>query len=130
MASSPLSYNQSAAAETFGPAAHYEFFLDRRRHRGSTGTANKPQAIQEERSQRERLETRSSKRTPANSDGRRSSKRPMKVLLDYKVKHGSATFAEYALGHVTDHLSGKLVVEITPPVVKRYRTDRLAAIRA
>jgi integrase len=36
------------------------------------------------------------------------------------------TFAVYALGHVTDHLGGKLVVEITPTVVKRYQTDRLA----
>jgi len=31
-----------------GKFYHYEFFLDGRRHRGSTGTANKPQAIQEE----------------------------------------------------------------------------------
>ena len=42
------------------------------------------------------------------------------------MKHESATFAEYALGHVTAHLGGKLVVEITPTVVKRYKTDRLA----
>ena len=28
-----------------GKFYHYEFFLDGRRHRGSTGTANKPQAI-------------------------------------------------------------------------------------
>src|SRR6185369_2013913 len=47
-------------------------------------------------------------------------------LLDYKMKHESATFAVYALGHVTDHLGGKLVVEITPTVVKRYQTDRLS----
>src|SRR5216683_2992482 len=47
-------------------------------------------------------------------------------LLDYKMKHESATFAVYALGHVTDLLGGKLVVEITPTVVKRYQTDRLS----
>jgi len=35
---------------------HYEFKLDGVRRRGSTGTANKQQAIQEERRQRERLE--------------------------------------------------------------------------
>lgn len=34
-----------------GKFYHYEFFLEGRRHRGSTGTANKPQAIQEERRQ-------------------------------------------------------------------------------
>jgi hypothetical protein len=39
-----------------GKFYHYEFFLDGRRHRGSTGTASKPQAIKEERLQRERLE--------------------------------------------------------------------------
>lgn len=35
---------------------HYDFQLDGRRHRGSTGTTSKPQAIAEERRQRERLE--------------------------------------------------------------------------
>ncbi len=39
-----------------GTFYHYEFILDGRRRRGSTGTANKQQAIQEERRQRERLE--------------------------------------------------------------------------
>jgi len=47
-------------------------------------------------------------------------------LLEYKVKHESPTFAVYALGHVTDHLGKKLVVEITPAVVKGYQTSRLA----
>jgi hypothetical protein len=35
---------------------HYEFKLDGRRRRGSTGTTNKQLAIAEERRQRERLE--------------------------------------------------------------------------
>ena len=39
-----------------GTFYHYEFQLDGRRHRGSTGTASKPQAIAEERLQREPLE--------------------------------------------------------------------------
>jgi hypothetical protein len=39
-----------------GKFYHYKFFLDGRRPRGSTGTANKPQAIQEERRQREPLD--------------------------------------------------------------------------
>ena len=47
--------------------------------------------------------------------------------MEYKAKHESATFAVYALGHVTDLLGKRLVVEITPTVVKRYQTDRLAA---
>jgi hypothetical protein len=40
-----------------GKFYHYEFQLDGRRHRGSTGTASKPQAIAEECRQRERLES-------------------------------------------------------------------------
>ena len=40
-----------------GKFYHFEFQLDGRRHRGSTGTASKPLAIAEERRQRERLET-------------------------------------------------------------------------
>ena len=38
-----------------GKFYHYEFILDGRRRRGSTGTANKQQAINEERRHRERL---------------------------------------------------------------------------
>jgi hypothetical protein len=46
-------------------------------------------------------------------------------LTDYRTKHQSATFAEYARGHVSTLLGGSLVVEITPNVVKRYQADRL-----
>jgi hypothetical protein len=42
------------------------------------------------------------------------------------VKHESPTFAVYALGHVTGHLGKKLVVEISPAVVKGNQTSRLA----
>ena len=50
--------NLTTAMSVFknGKFYHYEFKLDGRRHRGSTGTANKQQAIAEERRQRERLE--------------------------------------------------------------------------
>jgi integrase len=47
-------------------------------------------------------------------------------LVEYTAKHESSTFAVYALGHVTDHMGKKLVVEITPTVVKGYQTARLA----
>jgi hypothetical protein len=39
-----------------GTFYHYEFTLDGRRHRGSTGTANRDEAVREESRQRERLE--------------------------------------------------------------------------
>ena len=111
-----------------GKFYHYEFFLDGRRHRGTTGTANKPQAIQEERRQRERLEKSYSQVVEEEArDQRRKTIQQAAddFLVEYKAKHESATFAEYALGHVTDLLGKRLVVEITPTVVKRYQTDRL-----
>ena len=112
-----------------GKFYHFEFFLDGRRHRGSTGTASKPQAIQEERRQRERLEKSYSQviEEEAREQRRKTIQQAAdEFLVEYKAKHESPTFAVYALGHVTDHLGGKLVVEITPTVVKGYQTTRLA----
>jgi integrase len=108
---------------------HYEFQLDGRRHRGSTGTASKDQAIREERLQRERLEKSYGQiLEEENREQRRKTIQQAadEFLVEYKAKHESPTFAVYALGHVTYHLGKKLVVEITPTVVKRYQTDRLA----
>ena len=112
-----------------GKFYHYEFKLDGRRYRGSTGTANKPQAIQEERNQRERLKKSYSQ--VIEEEARQQQRKRIQVaadefIKDYTAKHRSATYAEYALRHVTELLGEKLVVEITPAVVKRYQTDRLA----
>jgi integrase len=112
-----------------GRLYHYEFVLDGHRHRGSTATASKPQAIAEERRQRERLQKSYSQviEEEAREQQRKTIQQAAdEFLVEYKAKHESATFAVYALGHVTDHLGKKLVVEITPSVVKRYQTDRLA----
>jgi DNA modification methylase/integrase len=46
-------------------------------------------------------------------------------LEDYKVRHRAATFAEYAVGHVTRLLGDKMVVEISEKTVKGYQTTRL-----
>ncbi len=113
-----------------GKFYHFEFKLDGRRHRGSTGTANKPQAIKEERLRRERLEKSYSQ--VIEEEAREQRRKTIQLaadefLVEYKAKHESPTFAVYALGHVTDHLGKKLVVEITPTVVRSYQTARLAA---
>jgi integrase len=108
---------------------HYEFVLDGRRRRGSTGTASKAQAIKEERIQRERLEKSYSQVIEEESREQRRKtiqQAADEFLIEYKAKHESPAFAVYALGHVTDHLGKKLVVEITPTVVKGYQTTRLA----
>lgn len=107
---------------------HYEFVVDGRRHRGSTRTANQQAAIMEERNQRDRLEKSYGQiLEEENREQRRKTikKAADEFLVDYKLKHESPTFAVYALGHVADHLGEKLVVEITPTVVKRYQVDRL-----
>jgi integrase len=107
---------------------HYEFRLDGRRHRGSTGATSKEHAIAEERRQRERLEK--SYGQVLEEETREQQRKTIRqaadeFLKEYRLKHQSPTFAEYALGHVTSLLGGKLVVEITPNVVKRYQADRL-----
>src|ERR1039457_1974597 len=111
-----------------GKFYHFEFQLDGRRHRGSTGTASKPQAIAEERRQRERLERSYSQGIEAEAREQRRKTIQFaadEFLTDYRAKHQSATFAEYALGHVSTLLGGSLVVVITPNVVKLYQADRL-----
>jgi integrase len=107
---------------------HYEFKLDGRRRRGSTGIANKQQAIAEERRQRERLEKSYSQ--VIEEEAREQQRKTIQLaadefLEDYRGKHQSPTFAEYALGHVSRLLGGSLVMEITPNVVKRYQVHRL-----
>jgi integrase len=107
---------------------HYEFQLHGRRRRGSARTASKPQAIAEERRQRERLEK--SYGQILEEEARDQQRKSIQLaadefLKDYRTKHLSPTYAEYALGHVSSLLGGSLVVEITPKVVKRYQADRL-----
>jgi integrase len=111
-----------------GRLYHYEFKLDGRRRRGSTGTANKQQAIQEERRQRERLEKSYSQ--IIEEESREQQRKTIRLasdefLKDYKAKHRSPGYAQYALGHVSRLLGDSLVVEITPKVIKRYQANRL-----
>ena len=107
---------------------HFEFQLDGRRHRGSTGTANRDEAVREEQRERDRLEKSYGQiLEEENREQRRKTIQEAadEFLEDYRAKHQSATFAEYALGHVCKLLGGSLVVEVTPKVVKRYQADRL-----
>jgi integrase len=123
----PPGYQQMSVFKN-GTYYHYEFFLDGRRYRGSTGTANKPAAIAEERKQRERLEKSFSQvlEEESRAQQRKTIEQAADEFLeDYKAKHQSPTYAIYALGHVKRHLGKNLVVEISPNVVKRYQTTRL-----
>ncbi len=46
-------------------------------------------------------------------------------LTGYRLRYRSATFAEYALGHVSRLLGTKIVADITEISVLRYQEDRL-----
>jgi integrase len=46
-------------------------------------------------------------------------------LAEYKLRHKSVTFAEYALGNVTRHLGEQMAVEVAENTVKAYQSDRL-----
>jgi len=126
----PAKANETIRMSVFknGRFYHYEFVLDGRRHRGSTGTTNKNDAIAEERRQRERLEKNYGQilEEESREQRRKTIRQAADEFLDeYKVHHRSATYAEYALGHVKSLLGDRLVVEITPKLVKGYQTSRL-----
>ena len=73
-----------------GKFYHYEFKLDGRRHRGSTGTANKQQAISEERRQRERLQKSYSQIIEEESQEQQRKtiqQAADEFLEDYRAKH-------------------------------------------
>jgi len=84
---------------------HYEFKLDGRRHRGSTGTANKqagpqrgtqPTASDYKKSYNQILEG------EAHEQKRKTVQQAAdEFLMDYRTKHRSPTYAEYALGLAT-----------------------------
>lgn len=48
-----------------------------------------------------------------------------KYLTGYRLRYRSASFAEYALGHVSRLLGTKIVADITDISVLRYQEDRL-----
>jgi hypothetical protein len=109
---------------------HYEFKLDGKRHRGSTGTTSKQQAIAEERRQRDRLEKTYSQilEVEVREQQRKTLNQAAdEFLADYQLKHDSPAFAMYALRHVKELLGNKLVLEITPRVIRHYQSDRLKA---
>jgi integrase len=46
-------------------------------------------------------------------------------LAEYKLRHKSVTFAEYALGNVVRHLGGTMSVDIAERTIKEYQSRRL-----
>ena len=104
----------------------YKFKFAGRTIRESAKSNSKTVARESERQRRRELEE------GYNNLGDRRDERIQPVsavakayLDDYKLKHRSGTFAEYALGHVTRHLGKLLVVDVSPDAVKQYQVARL-----
>ena len=82
-----------------GKLYHYEFVLDGRRHRGSTGTADRDEAVREESRQRERLEK--SYGQVIEEEGRAQRRKTIRevadaFLVEYTARHESP---DYAFSH-------------------------------
>ncbi|MGO9012866.1 MAG: tyrosine-type recombinase/integrase [Bryobacteraceae bacterium] len=111
-----------------GKYYHYNFILDGRRHKATTGKTSKQAAQKVERDVRMRLESGYSEvvQQEERAQGRKTITEAADEFLEaYKAKHRSPVFAEYALGHVKRLLGDRLVLEVTPGTAKKYQTDRL-----
>jgi integrase len=104
----------------------YEFLFAGRRVRESAKTPSKTVAREAEKQRRRELE----KGFNGLEDTR--DQRIMTLdelaaayLADYRVRHRSAAFAEYAVGNVTRHLGDLMAVDVTDKSVKSYQTARL-----
>ena len=104
----------------------YKFQFADRLIRESAKTSSKTVARAAERQRRRELEE------GYNNIGDRRDERVQPIaaiakayLDDYKLKHRSGTFAEYAVGHVVRHLGRLLAVDVSTETVKQYQVARL-----
>ncbi len=111
-----------------GKYYHYNFILDGRRYKATTGKTSKLAALKVERDVRMRLESGYSEviQQEERALGRKTiTEAADEFLKEYKAKHRAPVFAVYALGHVKRMVGDMLVLEVTPNTVKKYQTDRL-----
>jgi integrase len=104
----------------------YEFLFARRRVRESAKTTSKTVAKQAEKNRRRELEH-GFNGIQDNRDERVRSIKELATayLADYRLRHKSGVFADYALGHVTRLIGESMAVDITDKTVKAYQTTRL-----
>lgn len=113
-----------------GKYYHYNFIIEGRRYKATTGKTSRQAAEKVERNVRMRLESGYSEvvQQEERAQGRKSIKEAADEFMEaYKAKNRAATFAEYKLKRVVELLGDMLVLEVTPGIVKRYQTDRLTA---
>ena len=105
----------------------YEFWFAGRRVRESSKTSSKTLAKAAEQRRRRELEEGFNNLEDVRQERIRTIQDlANEYLISYKLRHPrSATFAEYALGHVTRLLGDKMLVDINEETVKGYQEARL-----
>src|SRR6266550_5794262 len=104
----------------------YEFLFARRRVRESAKTASKTVAKMAEQKRRRQLEDGFN----GVEDNREKRIRSVKelgraYLNDYRLRHKSIVFAEYAVENVIRHVGAVMAVDVTEHTVTAYQTTRL-----
>ena len=94
--------------------------------RESTKTTSKTLAKAAEQQRRRELEQGfNNVNDTRNGRVRTIRERSQTYLEEYRLRHKSYTFAEYAVGNVTTHLGKMLLVAISADTVKEYQSTRL-----
>jgi len=104
----------------------YKFRFAQRSIRESAKTKSKTVAKKAEKQRRRELEEGYNNIADNRNERVQSISRVAdEYLEDYKLKHRSGAFAEYAIGHVARHLGRRMVVDISDTTVKEYQASRL-----
>jgi len=104
----------------------YEFWFAGRRLQESAKTASKTIAKLAEQKRRRDLEEGFNRIEDHREEGIRTIRDVGKDYLDgYVLRYRSATFAEYAIGHVTRLLGTKMLVDVDEETVVGYQAQRL-----
>jgi integrase len=104
----------------------YEFLFAQRRIRESAKTTSKTVAKLAEKNRRRELETGFNGIQDTRDCRIRTLAAVGRAYLDdYRLRHKSIVYAEYAIGNVLRHLKSTMVVDVTEETVTAYQTVRL-----
>jgi integrase len=104
----------------------YEFIYAGERYQESSKSKSKTIAIEAQRNRRRELEQGFNNISDRRAERLSTlSAKAAEYLREYKLRHKSYSFAEYAVGHVARILGQKMVVGVDEKVVKDYQSARL-----
>jgi integrase len=104
----------------------YKFYFAGQPIRESSKSSSKPVAENAEQQRRRELEAGFHNVKEVRQQRiRRLSEIVDEYLVGYRLRYRSATFAEYALGHVSRLIGAEMVVDIDEAAVLRYQEERL-----